>query len=151
MSCKDYIDRVKECSLSEEHSAGAVIFRRAKDDILYLLLHYAEGHWGSPKGHTEKTETDEETARREIAEETGLTDISFVPGFKENFEYSFVGKKGLVNKTVTFFLAETGTKKITLSAEHTEADWLTYEQALERITFDNEKELFKKARLAINR
>ena len=49
-----------------------------------MLLHYEEGHWGCAKGHFEEDETAEQTARREIREETGLTDIRFIPGFKED-------------------------------------------------------------------
>ena len=48
-----------------EKSAGAVIFRKQNDAILYLLLHYEAGHWDLAKGHIEKGESLEETARRE--------------------------------------------------------------------------------------
>jgi bis(5'-nucleosidyl)-tetraphosphatase len=131
--------------LTYEHSAGAVIFRKANENLLYLLLHYEEGHWGCSKGHTEKAETDEETARREIREETGLIDIQFISGFKELNRYSFMTKNGRIDKSVTFLLAETATAEITLSDEHIDAAWLPYEQALDRLTFKNEKEIFQKA------
>jgi bis(5'-nucleosidyl)-tetraphosphatase len=128
-----------------EHSAGAVIFRKENGQTLYLLLHYEEGHWGCAKGHLEKDETVEQTARREIQEETGLTDISFVPGFKEINQYFFMSKHERINKTVTFLLAETRSAAVTISDEHTDFAWLPYEEAFERITFKNEKEMFKKA------
>jgi bis(5'-nucleosidyl)-tetraphosphatase len=103
-----------------EHSAGAIVFRREKRRLLYLLLHYEEGHWGSAKGHIEKGETIEETARREIREESGLTDLRFCPGFKETNKYFFAAGGQRIFKTVVFLLAETRTEKVTLSFEHTD-------------------------------
>jgi 8-oxo-dGTP pyrophosphatase MutT (NUDIX family) len=128
-----------------EFSAGAVVFKREAEQILYLLLHYEEGHWGSPKGHIENNETIEETARREICEETGLTDVRFIEGFKEYNRYFFSSKNGRVFKTVTFLLAETCTKEIKLSFEHIGYEWLPYEEAVEQVTFEDEKKVFRQA------
>jgi bis(5'-nucleosidyl)-tetraphosphatase len=128
-----------------EHSAGAVIFRPEQGQALYLILHYEEGHWGCSKGHTENSETVEETARREIHEETGLTDITFIPGFSEKNHYYFMINRQRISKTVTFLLAETCSDTVTISDEHIDFAWLTYPQALERITFINEKKVLQKA------
>lgn len=54
--------------MKKEKSAGAVII----NDKKVLLLHYSSGHWDFPKGHIEKGETELETAKREVKEETGL-------------------------------------------------------------------------------
>ncbi len=128
-----------------EYSAGAIIYRQEQGTIYYLLLHYAEGHWGSPKGHIEKGETLEDTARREVREETGLTDIHFREGFKEQNRYSFTGKEGKIFKTVTFFIAETHSSDICISSEHVDFVWLPFGDALDRITYQNEKQLLQKA------
>jgi bis(5'-nucleosidyl)-tetraphosphatase len=128
-----------------EKSAGAVIFRLEAGQVLYLLLHYEEGHWGSAKGHMEKAETLEETARREVREETGLTDIRFQDGFKEEISYSFQGDKGTVRKTVVLLLAETPVRNIRLSDEHVDYGWFSYENALERTTYSDEKGVLIKA------
>jgi bis(5'-nucleosidyl)-tetraphosphatase len=128
-----------------EFSAGAVIFRKEMGQILYLLLHYEESHWGSSKGHIEKGESVEEAARREIREETGITDIRFIDGFKELNKYYFHTNKGRVFKTVTFLLAETRTAEVRLSFEHVGYQWLPYDAALEKITFKTEKAVLAKA------
>ena len=66
--------------MPREKSAGAIIFRTENGIKYYLLLHYApsepgkRGQWGFAKGHVEEGETEEETARREVAEETGIKD-----------------------------------------------------------------------------
>ena len=128
-----------------EYSAGAIIYRKETGRIFYLLLHYEEGHWGSAKGHIENKETLEETARREIQEETGLTDIQIIPGFKEENRYFFFSNGQRIFKTVTFFLAETFTNKIKLSTEHIGFDWLPYQEAIEKITFKDEKKVLQRA------
>jgi bis(5'-nucleosidyl)-tetraphosphatase len=133
-----------------EHSSGAIVFRKEGDKVFYLLLHYEEGHWGSPKGHIENNETIEETASREIREATGLTDIRFLDGFKEHNHYFFSSQHQRVFKTVTFLLAETFSKEIRVSWEHTGFTWLTFPEVLEKVTFDDEKKLFQKAQQLIS-
>lgn len=128
-----------------ETSAGAVIFRRENGKIFYLLLHYRERHWDLPKGHIEKGESLEETTKREVKEEAGLDDIKILPGFKETIKYFFKWDNKNILKFVTFFLAETKEKEIKLSEEHTGFDWLEYQDALERLTFKNAKNILKKA------
>jgi 8-oxo-dGTP pyrophosphatase MutT (NUDIX family) len=130
-----------------EKSAGAVIFRREKGKIYYLLLHYEAGHWGFPKGHIEKGETIEETARREIEEETGIREINFITGFREWIKYFYKSKKGNVMKIVTYLLAETKQKEVKISWEHIGFKWLwlPYKDALKQLTFKNSKEILKKA------
>ena len=57
-----------------EITSGAVVYRKNNGEIEYLLLESQnKGHfWGFPKGHVEGNETLEETAKREIKEETQL-------------------------------------------------------------------------------
>ncbi len=128
-----------------ERSAGAVIFRKEKEAIYYLLLHYQAGHWDFPKGHIEEGESLKQTIIREVAEETGIMDIVFIDGFKEKIEYFFKLKGKAVFKVVMFFLAQTETKEVKLSFEHVDFKWLFYEKALEQLTYKNAKEVLKKA------
>lgn len=132
-----------------EKSVGAVIFRREKGKIKYLLLHYGTkdkpGHWDFPKGHIEKNETEIETLKRETKEETGITNLKIIKGFKEYIKYFFKAKGKNIFKIVIFYLAETKIKKVKLSFEHIGYDWLLYKEALDRLTFKNTKEVLKKA------
>jgi bis(5'-nucleosidyl)-tetraphosphatase len=140
-----------------EKSAGAVIFRKEEGKIFFLLLHYISGHWDYVKGKIEKGEEEESTIKREAREEAGIEDLQIFPGFKKEIRFFYrakgsekekrkkAGRSFNVMKKVVFYLAETKTKEIKISAEHIGYEWLEYDQALERITYPKSKELFKKA------
>lgn len=129
----------------EETSAGIVIFRKEGTKNLFLLLHYPSGHWDFVKGKMEKGETTQQTAIREAKEETGITDITFVENFEEWIKYNFKYQGELVQKKVVFFLAETKTKEIKISHEHSGYTWLDYNESMEKTTFDNAKTVLTKA------
>ncbi|PIR72319.1 MAG: diadenosine tetraphosphate hydrolase [Candidatus Nealsonbacteria bacterium CG10_big_fil_rev_8_21_14_0_10_36_24] len=142
--------------MPKETSAGAIIFRKEDSVIYYLLLHYKSGHWDFPKGHIEEGEKEEDTVKREVAEETGIKNIKIIEGFKERIKYFFrenynskenkeKGRKEWIFKTVTFYLAQTQTKEVKISFEHKGFKWLRYEEALKQLTFKNAKEILKKA------
>lgn len=132
-----------------ETSAGAVIFFKENLEFTFLLLKYSSGHWDFPKGNVEENEKIEETAKREILEETGIDSIDFVPGFSESIQYYYTRNKTTISKKVYYFLAETKTKNVTLSDEHLSYKWLNYHESLSTLTYSNAKDLLKKAFLFI--
>lgn len=127
-----------------EKSAGAVVFRKNKE-IKYLLIQYGLGHWEFPRGLIEKGESLEEAAQREIKEEVGIEDIQFVPGFKEWIKFFYKKEGKNIIKIATFLLAETKSKEVKISWEHKDFKWLPYKEASEQLTFENSKEILKKA------
>lgn len=129
----------------KETSAGIVLYRKENTKNLFLLLHYPSGHWDFVKGKMEKDETTHETAIRETKEETGITDIVFAENFEEWIEYNFKYQGELVQKKVVFFLAETKTKEIKISHEHSGYIWVDYNASMEKTTFDNAKTVLTKA------
>jgi bis(5'-nucleosidyl)-tetraphosphatase len=109
-------------------SAGIVVVRRDNGQWKYLFLR-AYKNWDFPKGIVEHPEEPLETARREVAEEAGITELNFRwgPVFKETVPYS--GGK----KLARYYIAETPVALVTLSInpelgrpEHHEARWLSY-------------------------
>ena len=102
-----------------------------------LLLQYPQGHWDLPKGHVEDTDADYiATVRRELAEETGITDIVFDKDFVERTDYTYRHKGRVRQKQVFWFLAETNSLNVSLSREHRGHLWLDWEQAIAQLTHD---------------
>ena len=130
--------------MREQKSAGIVLFRNTSNKNEFLLLNYPQGHWDFIKGKVEQGETLRETASRETKEETGISDIEFIDGFEESVEYDFRFKNEDIHKKVTFFLAKTNEKKISLSHEHNDSVWLEYDDALKKTTFRNAKNVLSK-------
>lgn len=129
-----------------EQSAGFVILREdKKGQRLYLLLHYPGGHIDFPKGHIEKGETKIEAALRELEEETGISKVKLMEGYKEKIHYFYKHQGKLMSKDVFFYLALTKQKNVNISFEHKNYYWLPYEEALQKITFENSKQLLRKA------
>lgn len=125
-----------------EKSCGALVHRRGEKGLEILLIqHKNGGHWAFPKGHVEKKETEEETARREIREETGLK-VDLDTGFRAVTTYS---PKPNVWKDVIYFAA--CVKKGELKAQEEEVlgiCWKTPEDALTTVTYESDKEILQK-------
>ena len=124
-----------------EKSCGAVIFRRGEDAPLFLTVEYKKepGYWGLVKGHVEAGETEHETARREIWEETGLKALTFVDGFRAEISYS---PKPGVEKLVVFFLAQTESDAVEyLWDEHINHAWLPAESITQKLTYPADRDV----------
>jgi bis(5'-nucleosidyl)-tetraphosphatase len=130
--------------MPSEKSCGAVIFKR-NGNKKYLLLHYEGGHWDFVKGHVEKNESEIDTARRETEEEAGITDLTFIQGYRHPISYYYRRAGKTVYKQVIFYVVETHTDAVRLSGEHVGFEWLPYDKAYSRLTYKNAKETLRKA------
>lgn len=128
-----------------EKSCGAVIYINNQEKTRYLMLNYTAGHWDFVKGNVEQGETEKQTVTREMQEETGITDAEFIDGFRESINYFYRRQGQTINKEVVFFIIESQTEAVTLSFEHIGYTWLTYQQAMEKLTFKNAKDVLLKA------
>jgi len=130
-----------------EKSCGVILYYTTNSNSTeILLLHYPEGHWDFPKGHVESGEEELDTALRELKEETGICDVDIVDGFREKIHYFFTNKGQTISKDVYFFLAKTKGKPVEISHEHVGFEWLSYEDAIKRLTFKNAREILKKSK-----
>lgn len=137
-----------------ERSAGIIVFRedrRVNGGRVFLLLDYGR-FWDYPKGHVKKKEDDLAAARREFFEETGIDQIELVAGFRHEIEYFFRDpSKGLIRKTVVFFLGQTRQRQVKLSREHVGSAWLSFDKAVQRVTYANARETLRAANLFLDR
>jgi len=136
--------------MKEEVSAGIILFNE-NDKRKFLLLNYPSKHWDFVKGKMEKDETSHETAIRETKEETGISDVEFIDGFEEEIEYYFYAENQEIHKKVIFFLGKTETTEITLSHEHLDFIWLEFDNALNKTTYENAKNLLKKSKMFLDK
>jgi bis(5'-nucleosidyl)-tetraphosphatase len=127
-----------------EKSCGAVVYNKTSE-VNFLLLQYEAGHWDFVKGNVEQGENEQQTTTRELREETGIADAKFIDGFKEKITYFYKRQGNTVLKEVIFFLMEAPNQTVTLSFEHVGYTWLPYEQAMQKLTFKNARDVLKKA------
>ena len=114
-----------------------------------LLVKHQKGHWAFPKGHPEPGEMPQETALRELKEETGLKVKHLLPKEPLKEFYIFKQEGKLVEKTVTYYLAEVE-GEVTLQREELEAcRWLSFGEAAKLATFPESKKLAEKARYLV--
>lgn len=128
--------------MRKEKSCGAVIYKYIDNELFILLLKHNLGHWSFAKGHVEDSETEQETAIREIKEETNL-DVTINSDFRYVITYS--SYEGVI-KDVVYFLATTNSDNIKAQqSEISEIKWFKYEDAISMITYEDDRKVLMKA------
>ena len=125
-------------------SCGVVIFNINKGVPEYLLVKYPT-YWGFVRGQVEPGETEEITAFREASEEAGISELLFVPGFREVSSYFFKRGDDIIRKDDVYLLARTRQWKFHISHEHEDIKWCNYEKALSLMKLRSLKSILKKA------
>lgn len=136
--------QVERLNCLYEKSCGAIVIYKQGDRCKILLVRNHNGrNYSFPKGHVELGETEEETAIREVKEETGL-DITIIPSFREVADYCPFGK---IRKRVVFFMAQTMSDKVHIQEEEIDSFiWVDLDEAHHRCTYDNDLRVIRKAR-----
>lgn len=106
-------------------SCGVIPFRKTEAGIRYLLILQTNGFWSLPKGHMEPFEAEEDTALRELKEETGLS-AGLIPGFREMVSYPMIGGR---TKQVVLFPGKVSGAIALQRSEATAFRWVTAEEA----------------------
>lgn len=129
-------------------SAGGIILREIDGQIKIALAQRASmpATWVLPKGHVEAGETLEQTALREIYEETGLTSIQLIAYLGTIPRESTKSNGDIVHKTIHFYLAYAlQASQETPPTDHsfTDVSWFTPHQTLDLLPYEEEKAFFK--------
>ena len=129
--------------MADEKSCGALIFTYEKGVRKYVIVRGTgiyRGFCGFPKGHMEIGETEQDTALREVKEETGL-DVVLLEGFRQVDEHS-LSREGRPNskKTNVYFLAEYHNQAlIPQASEVSEIVLMSYQDAMQALQSDESK------------
>lgn len=136
--------------MKTEKCAGAVTFTRDDGQVKYLIIQNLKGIYGYPKGHMEAGETEQETALREIFEETGIK-VTLMDGFRYDDIHPIPEKPGVM-KHIVYFAAEfSGQKPEYQREELTGLHLMTYGQAMASFQYENSKDIMEKANAFITK
>jgi bis(5'-nucleosidyl)-tetraphosphatase len=128
-----------------EKSCGVITVLSGEGDSKFLLLKQSDGSWTYPKGHVEAGETQEETALRELQEETGITKIKLLdfPIIREEYEINFTEPALKINE---YFIGLVKDTIVTIQVEEIEAyAWVSFDEAMERFEYEERKESLSQA------
>ena len=128
-------------------SSGGVLYRPAQEKRYQVALvgRSAQGTWGLPKGTPSEGESLEQTALREVAEETGIEPRLVAP--LGSIQYYFVARNTRFHKIVHFYLMEAvGGDVSQHDHEYDLVEWFDLDEAVERLSYPNEVEMVKIAR-----
>ena len=131
-----------------DFSCGGVVWSPSEKKILLIRVENLSGTqaWTFPKGHPEAGETDEQSALREVREETGwvctiskkITDVFY--------RYTHDGVQ--FNKTVRWFLMTPLENLGSFDGEEVlEIRWVSFDEAAALVSYGSDKELLKQTAL----
>ena len=133
---------------THQTSAGGVVFKHLNSALrICLIARQNKGRkvWCLPKGHIEPNESLEETALREVQEETGLSGSILSPlGFITYHFFDSPNNKKIFKKVHFFLIRHRSGNTKNHDDEVEEVRWFPLEKALEIIEYAGEKDILKK-------
>jgi 8-oxo-dGTP pyrophosphatase MutT (NUDIX family) len=129
--------------MSKTESAGGIVLN--KDDLVLLVSQHGTS-WSLPKGHIERGEDKIQAAKREIYEETGITELKLIKelGAYQRYKIDEYGKEDKNEyKTIHMFLFKTNQDMIKpIDSENPEAKWVSKNEVANVLTHPKDKEFF---------
>ena len=125
-------------------SAGGVVLN-SKGQV--LVVNQDGDSWSLPKGHIEENETALNAAKREIKEESGISELEYVKdlGTYQRFRWKNGVEDKELRKNITMFLFTTTQEVLKpIDPENPEARWVDKDKIIELLSFEKDKEFFSK-------
>ncbi len=133
-----------------EPTAGGIVFRHGKEGMEILLIQDAKDRWTIPKGHIENGETAVQTARREIGEEAGLTEIDMLGWLgKIHFRYRRIDKLVLMTTQIYLVRVRSSGEEIKKEEWMNGIKWFPFNEALDLIEYEDIAKLMLKAKTRV--
>ena len=139
-----------------------IIFRRVNDVVEFLLLKRIEsrgGFWQPVTGGLEENETVKDAVFRELCEETSLAKKDIIKVFDEVYSFSFESEKiaemtgnknNIIKEQVYGLEVKTDSKIVIDPKEHNEYKWVSYDEAMKMLKWQNNKDAFVKLKRILN-
>ncbi len=145
-SVSSFAEEREDAVASPIRASGVVIYYLEHDEPRFLLIRSRRDRsWGFPKGHLIEGEDSLRGAMRELWEETGIREVTLIPGFTEHITYRVNRGGSFRQKTVTYFLGRVETPTVRLSEEHSEHRWAALTDARQLLSFDNLRGMIARA------
>ena len=127
----------------EHVSAGGVLYHQGK---VYLIKKIERDEWQLPKGHVKKYETIQQTAIREVQEETGYVDVLITDLNPATTEYTFE-KDGEMHHKIVYFYEMQAKSLYRLEntqdeGEGLDGEWVDRKEVINKLSHSNEKEIY---------
>lgn len=130
-----------------EKTCGSVLFTYKDGKRVYLLIKNESGHIGFPKGHIELNEDEEQTAKREVFEETGFS-VELIDNFR--MEYVYTTLENTI-KTCVYFLSEYEYSPAKIQESEILQSWLVpFDEAVDILNFEQDREILRAAEKRLN-
>ncbi len=127
----------------KEKSCGAVVYTKSNSQIKYVIVKDMNGIFGFPKGHMEKGETELQTAKREVYEETGLA-VKLLDSFRSQETYNLPNTE--IQKQVIYFLGYFENQNFICQKEElSEILLLSYCDAANALQLEDKKQILREA------
>lgn len=135
-------------------SGGVVVRDGEKGHEVVLVLSNPKRYWQIPKGMVDEGESLEATALREVREETGV--VAEVVAPVDTIDYWFQkknkdGSRTRFHKIVHFYLMQYVSGELVTDWENLDAQWVQVDEAIERLSFKNAKEVMAKAKVLLEK